>query len=555
MLTFKNRYLIKGILTVETPLHIGSGETTTHPKLITETGEHGKRIEISAVAKDAQNKPYIPASTLKGNLRAWLETRVDDKSLVELVFGHSPKEANQEDGHCGKIDFWDAHLAGKCVIANPEQRAFPYWDEERQTGVQVGVTIDRQTRTAREERLFHWEIVPPGLRFEVHLTGENLKNDELALLLAGLEGFNDEKRPVMLGSETAQNQGKMRWQSSEAKIQCLDQEAVRAWLEEPDDEQRGMWFKAIKPVNQSKQAQLMKLGNKLITSESNRPTLRLVMRLKFDTPFLVNDPSKEKEGVHNFQPRRDAKGRVLLPAKSMRGAVRAQAERIIRTLNGKAAGLVDETYKANDKAAGLVDETYKANDKAACCVDDKKSACKPIQSIEEVDGLCLACQLFGATGWQTPIRISDFSLVESQGEFDQDFVAIDRFTGGGSEGAKFRARVTHAPLLEGHWDIDLKRVKLWGLGLLALVIRDLTEGDVTFGYGAAKGYGHARLTIQDYSINTLENCFIGEVDWQGLNPAMPNEWQKNHPELLRTFIKEELVEAFREKCRDLESKA
>jgi CRISPR/Cas system CSM-associated protein Csm3 (group 7 of RAMP superfamily) len=531
---FKNRYLITGQLTVRTPLHIGSGDITQHDKLKVDDNEF---IEIAAVAKAVKNKegknqlkPYIPASTLKGNLRAWLETRVKEKSLLEKLFGASHQTKNAEGG---KAEFWDAYLAEAedwdAYLAEAEELTetetetqFPYWNPETQTGVQVGVTIDRRTRSARDKRLFYWEVVPPGVTFKVRITGQDLEDEEIALLLANLEGFNDQ-RPVCLGSETAQNQGKMRWHSF--NVQRLEAAQAIAWLNNPDD-QGDMWSKGLQSLDRQTEATLIKMGQQLIYKESTRPTLRLQMRLQFDSPFLVNDPSKkEAKGEPDFQPRCDATGRVLLPAKSMRGAIRSQAERIIRTLGGH-----------------------------ACWIDDVKFACKPVQEIKAVndDNLCLACQLFGATGWQTPIRMSDFTFVHSQGEnFEQDFVAIDRFTGGGCEGAKFKAKASNAPLLEGTWEIDLQRVEPWGLGLLALVIRDLMEADITFGYGAAKGYGRARLLLgfNDHSINTLENCFTEDVvDWQGLDPAMPQEWPNNMA-LLQTFIQQELVQAFRQKCQ------
>ncbi|EDN71413.1 Protein of unknown function DUF324 [Beggiatoa sp. PS] len=507
---FTNRYLITGLLTVDTPLHIGSGDTTAHPELKADD----KFIDIAAVAKDVRKKPYIPASTFKGNLRAWLATRVKDKSLLEKVFGGYHTEKNAEGG---KAEFSESYLAEEL----PESD-FPYWIYERQTGVQVGVTIDRRKRTAREERLFYWEVVPPKVTFEVRITGQDLQDNELALLLGALEGFNNLKTPITLGSETAQNQGKMRWHSF--KIQCLDAAQTIVWLNKPDDE-RNMWFEDLPSIDEAK---FIKQSQQLVYEQSTRPTLRLHLQLQFDSPFLVNEPSKIKKGKKakgepDFQPRHDANGKPLLPAKSFRGAIRSQAERIIRTLKGK-----------------------------ACLIDDEKLACDPIEKYEEVEeNLCLACQLFGTGGWQTPIRISDFTLVHSQGEFDQDFVAIDRFTGGSCEHAKFKAKAVYAPLLEGTWEIDLQRINPWGLGLLALVIRDLMEGDVTFGYGAAKGYGHCYAKLQNWSVNALPNAKDYPA-WKEftLNPEILQECHDN-----KTVLSDQkhlincFVNKFQDKCQ------
>jgi hypothetical protein len=75
-------------------------------------------------------------------------------------------------------------------------------------------------------------------------------------------------------------------------------------------------------------------------------------------------------------------------------------------------------------------------------------------------------------------------------------LAIDRFTGGGADGLKFNAQAVYQPVLSGTLRLDVRRLDLWALGLLALTLRDALEGDLTFGFGASKGYGagHIRVT-------------------------------------------------------------
>lgn len=67
---FKERFEVSGTLTTEGPLHIGCGQTVTHPNLRFEQGEGPEQqVEIGAVARDYAGRPYIPGSTLKGRLR------------------------------------------------------------------------------------------------------------------------------------------------------------------------------------------------------------------------------------------------------------------------------------------------------------------------------------------------------------------------------------------------------------------------------------------------------------------------------------------------------
>jgi hypothetical protein len=101
--------------------------------------------------------------------------------------------------------------------------------------------------------------------------------------------------------------------------------------------------------------------------------------------------------------------------------------------------------------------------------------------------------VFGAAGWRSPLRVSDF-VGSSLATLRQEFLAIDRFTGGGAEHLKFDAETADRPVLTGHISLDLEAlgdvgVGRWALGLLALTLRDLLEGDLTFGFGAAKGFG------------------------------------------------------------------
>jgi CRISPR/Cas system CSM-associated protein Csm3 (group 7 of RAMP superfamily) len=519
-MSFQTRWCITGTLTTVTPLHIGSGTTNNeHEKLRVEDEEGERGVDVTAVALDAQDQPYIPGSTLKGNLRAWLQTRTKCSHLLNNVFGNGDEEKGVES-QGGKAEFWNVLI--KEPLKNPEHPP-SYWHEKQQVGVEVGVTIDRITRTAREQRLFYHEIVPPNVCFEIRITGKGLCEDEIALLLAGLNGFNDKQQRISLGSGNSGNKGLMDWNLEE--IKRLDEKAAQNWIAEGAS---GMWDSALKKIEHVKP--LLDKSNILIYAQSNQPTLKLHFQLTFDSPFLVNDPALFVQGeTPNHQPRHDHQGKAILPSRSLRGAIRSQAERIIRT--------IDETKNKN----------------LACLIDDVESACKPIEKYEELEKkLCLACQLFGATGWQSPIKISDFTLVKANNDkFEQEFVAIDRFTGGGAEHLKFNAKSVYKPTFEGNWTVDLQRIKPWGLGLLALVIRDLIEGDVTFGYGAAKGYGYCHAKLQAGSINTLPN---GEdyPTWKefALNPELSKEWQGNEAILpeVRDLIND-FVKAFQKKCK------
>lgn len=465
-MAFKNRWRIQGTLTTKTPLHVGNGDVTTRTKLVEESTK--KPIEISAVATDHQGRAYIPATTLKGNLRSWLGQQKVPWERITTVFGS--EDPSVEDAVGGKAEFWHAFSVN---IPDPPPQV-PYWDATRLTGVVTSVAIDRRTRTASPNKLFHEEFVPPGVKFEITVAGQDLEPEEIHLLLFALEGFNHAQNPVSLGADTGDDQGRFTWELTD--IAQISKGDVAAWLQ-----------KQPSPVGYDGLVSLKAADRKAMRADaltafcvSSPASLTLSLELRFEGPFLVNDPSRTKKSRRSLQtnndipdhtPLRDHQSRLLLPARSVRGAVRSQAEKIIRTLNPE----------------------------AACLAVDPEDACKPLyEYTQRATHLCLACQVFGAPGWRAPLEISDFLLAESSTEtpFSQEFLAIDRFTGGGARHLKFEAVTVYKPTLTGVMRVDLKRIDPWALGLLALTLRDLIEGDIPLGFGVAKGYGASKAVIR-----------------------------------------------------------
>jgi hypothetical protein len=132
----------------------------------------------------------------------------------------------------------------------------------------------------------------------------------------------------------------------------------------------------------------------------------------------------------------------------------------------------------------------------------------------EIRGADLAARLFGLSGWRAPLHVSRLLAAENSNVRHQEHVAIDRFTGGAARNAKFDADLAGATTLRGALTVDLTRLRevdaeLQSLGLLALVLRDLVEGDVAIGAGSAKGQGMCSATI----------AIAGTPDWRA-HPAI-----------------------------------
>lgn len=248
---FVNRYRIEGTLKTLSPFHLGNG-TKLPPGRVTKKNaqNNDEPVEVTAVDSDHLGKPRIPGSSLKGSLRGYLlnvfeqfqgniaadrdfeaselkqkkqAPQVDfmrnDASHLERLFGTPFTES--------KIDVEDA----SCITLSAafgDVRHAPYWDGTRLTYVETGVAIDPKTRTALDEKLYHFEAVPPGVSFKMAITGQNLTELELGLLLFGLKGFNSDIWPLTLGSMSGAGFG--RFEFTLGDIHRLKRDRLAAWV-------------------------------------------------------------------------------------------------------------------------------------------------------------------------------------------------------------------------------------------------------------------------------------------------------------------------------------
>lgn len=480
--SFREQWQITGLLTTISNLHVGSGDVIFHNELEVDS----EPVEINSVFSDVDNRPFIPGSTLKGALRSRLGDFLHNPSLeiVDEIFGRPPDE--KSNGQGGRAEFMDARLA---FPRSDTIMPLPFRDPDRQTFIEAGVAIDRQRRTAIDRKLIHAEAVPPGVVFRVTVQGP-MKEEHAGFIMALLECFNDPERPVLIGADTGSGKGRMSWELAEVKR--FGEEEALAWLKLKE---KPMISRAMKTLADKETSLMLRDGRACLkvqaelsksTGHAGKEPTVLDISLRLDGPFLVNDPPSRSErdeksrlrekgeysdNLPDHRPLRNILGLPHLPVRSFRGALRSQAERIARTLA------------------------------ISCC--DPAGPCDSIHKIDNVKGLCPVCRLFGASGWKSPIDIPDFDFVTCVADsVRQDFVAIDRFTGGAMPGAKFDADYVYKPEFQGKLIIDWERfneadINIQQLkGLLTLVLRDLKEGDICLGFGRAKGYGACHAEIK-----------------------------------------------------------
>lgn len=490
----RSRWWIRGILKTVEPLHIGSGESAEVPGLEThETGSkeepQNRAIKANLVAKDSDGRAYIPGSALKGCLRSFYAGRLPaKKDSLDKLFGSA--DAAGPDSVGAKLVFHDA-----CFRGTAPEIKLP-WNSRSLTAIATGVSIDRHTGTAADHKLFNVEYVPPGVEFRVEISGNDLDPDEVALLLGLLKTASH--AGLRVGAGAPDSYGKVKWVEDPVRhvpeVKSVSSKQINEWLNSNGWTSGGGVRPGtcdVKPIRNF--ATEIKISPETL-SVSSASVVELRLRLEFDGGFLVNSPhdadrTADSETPFNHIPIKDASGKIILPASAFRGPLRSQAEKIVRTIG----------HYACDGGSG--------------------KDCAVKNGLDDSDQ-CLVCRLFGSPGWKSPIQISNFVPTTKVVQKKQEFLAVDRFTGGSAAGKKFNAMRAIGPTFEGTVRIDVERLMATGAGqsatgLMALTMRDLLEGDITFGFGAAKGYGavrHAEVTgIYVSGVSKITETFGGTL--------------------------------------------
>ncbi len=517
---FRPRCHISGKIEVKTALHIGSGETVFRPL------EENQKVQISMVLSDYRGKPYIPGSSLRGWLRDTLREKGMESGRLHTLFGTDAK--GKERG--GKLlvanSYLDLRTSTEPELSHalslasrdcqdipfspaPEDRCHErrWWDKNRWTWIVNGVSLNRFTRAATEHLLFHYEVVPPGAVFDLAIDGIGLTDEELGWILAVLEDAG-EPAHMVLGQGQALGYGQCLI-TGKLTVACLHTyEQMRVWL----DQDKSIWFKKIPPIDV---AALAALGSTAQLADTTS-ICSLHIKLYFDGPLLVNDPSscyksnKNKNADNSLSHvyLGDHNNQIVLPGRSFKGAFRSQIEKIARTM-------LDCKFDTPLQPDQL--------QKIACYPHDDNVSCPDVKKIIDLENCCLVCRLCGAKGYRSPLMVSDFTVAEEGCLRQQEFVAIDRFTGGAAPQKKFNALHREKPVLQGAISLDLARLDSTLIGLFALALRDLLEGDIRFGFGRSRGYGSCTAKIIRIS---------GPAKWPA---AMEQKNQKDGP--VREFLK------------------
>ncbi len=473
--------VITATLKARTAVHIGSGQ--------------GNDLTDALIRRDAQGRPFIPGTAIAGALRSLL-TRLAPRLGAKPCAALTGSSESCDCSVCrlfGDINPSDEEgsqsAASRVLVFN----AYPRNNPGRPL-IRDGVGIDRVTGAAARAGSvkFDLEVLPAESEFELRIELRDADEQDEQLLAAGLAEWQAGR--LWLGGRVARGLGAFDLDNLQFKELPLDTpNQVLDYLRADEPWQiatpEPKW---LKDKLSSVQARIQLVNNNLPDAVV-RYWVIIKGALQAQGPLLTNDTMVAGMSGFDHAPLLAQVGgwrHPVLTGAGLRGVLRSHAERIARTLTThNATGKDDFLLKC--PACSPVESRPDAP--LASCDTLLKDAKVPSDVIVTDEQLCLACRLFGNTRRGSRLIVEDAPYAGDNSPTLKmfDFLAIDRFTGGGKDGAKFDAIALWRPAFTLR--LYLENPQEWELGWLALVLRDMEEGWLSVGFGAAKGFGQVRL--------------------------------------------------------------
>jgi CRISPR/Cas system CSM-associated protein Csm3 (group 7 of RAMP superfamily) len=390
------KIVLKGMIECLSPLHIGSGI--------------GQCSDLDVLLDD-KGQPFIPASALIGILREATERL--HPQLTEEQCNEFWGYTKGDDGRQSAIQCSDLPC-----------EALPF-----QPVIRDGVRIDHITGIAQDQGKYDYELVERGTTFRLNMEFSYQEaNKRFVRQMAATIYDLLAKQHIRLGAKTNSGLGEIKLVAETANVYEFDftqKTAVWNWLTRTfaDEQEIGV----------------EQLGTPLSLNQ-NTFTITAAFRLKNSLIVRSYSTKPEDPDATHIKSGDD----WVLPGTSIKGAIRARAERILNTLGKPTENIINDLF-------GFVDET----------TDRKKKG---------------------------RLRMEETLLPNFAAE-QQTRIKIDRFTGGTIESALFDTM----PLFsEGQASDKCVRITMHirdyqddkhqhEAGLLLLILKDLWTGDLAVG--------------------------------------------------------------------------
>jgi CRISPR/Cas system CSM-associated protein Csm3 (group 7 of RAMP superfamily) len=494
-----SRLLISGSLVSCGPLHVGGAENNSDVDL--------------ALAVNGSGAFYVPGTSLAGAIRGWLSCQLDEKTVNGVWGFQKESEKEAEQGFASFVFVEDG------IVKLPPGTVAETRD---------GVGIDRVFGAAAEGVKYDRAVLPAGTEIKLDITVELAAGHELARhsILTALRAMQLEK--IRFGAAKTRGLGRVRLKDD---LTICEQElnSFRGMLNTLRKDGR-MW-------------EVEKITSLSLTAN---PVLDIKIHWVPRGPVMVK---AEHAGVSvDMLPlvsAHDSDLTFVLPGSSIKGVLRSQAERIVRTVYGINAPRVisrddfmgqiemrngdgKQERELDTPASRLIGDLFGSRGNVemddeeplahgplpglgALTVEDCYASCRfTPQQWEEIETAPNANDKGESfEGHSSPLQtaVAGAGLPDVQQSFH---VAIDRWTGGAADGFLYTVLEPHGLTWEPiQLTIDLSRLlekdQHPAVMCLLLTLRDLVAGRIPVGFAVNRGMGSIEVTDIEFTPENLNS--------------------------------------------------
>ncbi|MEK8021594.1 MAG: RAMP superfamily CRISPR-associated protein [Candidatus Parabeggiatoa sp.] len=506
------RLTFTGKLQAKMPLHVGG---------IADSVE-----EDMPLARNGLGELYVPGTSLAGVFRSWMERHFDDQDILTEILNQlwGPQQPKKEpdETRYKKPEGWASRVfVEEAKVILPRDLPEELWNS---------VGINRKSGTAEEHVKFDRTVLPKGTLLDLALYVDlPLERDQANTMRAMLgylmKALQDGQ--MALGAATTRGLGQVKLMAPQLReVDWTKQVSILSWLADKTDSQ-DLDCEALIAADKSL---ICRHPNILQVEIDWSPVGPMMTKASYDG--IAVDILPRVSGVDN------GLLTLVLPGSTLKGVLRNQAERIVRTVLNR-RDFPEKWLKSNhwieQLEVPLVDYlfgTAKKAEKTSKTVQEAKDiqAANPIaaagkgcltvrtcyaqntecttQQWQEVENAKSTLQEWHKIKEARPSEINPLYTAldqaglrqAQQSYFEQAFhLGIDRWTGGAADGFLYSAlepfQVKWEPiemrldLGKGDQDRLPNDLKTPAVALLLLLLRDLSEQRLPIGFGVNRGYG------------------------------------------------------------------
>ncbi len=507
------RLTITGILQATTPLHIG--------------GMPNNAEEDMPLAKNGLGEFYVPGTSLAGVFRAWMETHFDEKEILDNLWGFQEEQAKTGDkpkGAASRIFIEDAK------VSLPVGLSEELWDS---------VGINRRWGSAAKGQKFDRTVLPKGSLIDLSLQIDlpTSQADAIRAMLGHLiKALQNED--ITLGAATRRGIGQVKLISSQLHEIEWNKTGIIDWLTNDNITKPELNSDELIKADET----LKRLYPQILHLTIDwKPVGALMTKASYDG--IAVDMLPKVSGIDKD------KMTLVLPGSGIKGALRSQAERIIRTVLGSSNQLSEDWLE--QVQVPLVNELFGSAKKTEKTEKTKKTERNNGKRASISINTCYAKNINCTTQQWQQIETAKTSAqnqnhlytalnranLRKTPYFEQSIhVGIDRWTGGAAEGFLYSGiepfGVEWEPIkIRLNLESLSTELQKPALALLLLLLRDLSQQRLVLGFGVNRGYGELEIKKISFAWEETKNKYGLEGEYSHFKDLTPlqeiqTDWRK-----------------------------